>query len=81
MDLHLLEGEEMKKQMTPWFPSNIKPVRAGVYQTNYAGSTYTYFDGKRWSWSNPTLKSANKDRDTHGAYQQKEWRGFTEEQK
>jgi hypothetical protein len=71
----------MKNQMTDWFPEKVKPVRAGVYETAYCGKTYTYFDGKRWSWSQPTLSKARKDRDTRGAYQNKPWRGFTKEQK
>jgi hypothetical protein len=71
----------MSKQMTQWYPSNIKPVRPGVYETTYTGGSYCYFDGKRWGWANPTVRKANKDRDTRGAYQAKEWRGFTKEQK
>lgn len=71
----------MSKQKTDWFPANIKPVRAGVYETNYAGQSYAYFDGKRWGWANPTVAKARKDTRTHGAYQAKEWRGFNKEQK
>lgn len=71
----------MSKRMTDWFPEKIKPVRAGVYETAYCGKTYTYFDGKRWSWSQPSLREARKSRITNGAYQKKSWRGFTKEQK
>lgn len=71
----------MNNQMTDWFPENIKPVRAGVYETAYCGKTYTYFDGKRWGWSQPSLSKARKDLDTGGAFQKKSWRGFTKEQK
>lgn len=70
------------KKMTPWFPSNIKPVHQGVYRIrNWSDGNYAYFNGKRWGWANLTVKSAQRYKGIKGAAQDKEWRGFTEEQK
>ena len=43
-------------KLTPWFPGDVKPVRVGVYQRDYSGTTfschrsqYCYWNGKFWS--------------------------------
>ena len=75
----------MSKEMTPWFPPHIKPVRAGVYEVKYVfakitGKMYATWNGKKWS-----CFSDYKDDGWHkmfkGAQQNKRWRGFIEEQK
>lgn len=42
-------------KLTPWFESNQKPVRKGVYEvsvekpgSNMFDPAYSYFDGKNW---------------------------------
>ena len=83
----MLEGEEMKKQMTPWFPAKIKPVRAGVYETKWfcvdeCEHGFSYWNGSIWANSSTSPKSAYGHKNwTSGAVQSKKWRGFTEEQK
>lgn len=39
------------KKMTDWFPSSIKPIRAGVYEVftpNSSANTHSYYDKKGW---------------------------------
>lgn len=42
----------MKK--TPWFSGAQLPVRAGVYEVEYAGLEYQYFDGTNWHYGHTT---------------------------
>jgi len=37
-------------KLTPWFPANVKPVRAGVYEVESLNhfKLYRYWDGRRW---------------------------------
>jgi hypothetical protein len=76
----------MNKQMTPWFPSDIEPARAGVYEVKFLcfGRWYvafSYWDGYRWYNDRASPEDALGEPWTPGANQNKEWRGFTEEQK
>jgi hypothetical protein len=83
--------QHMSKQMTPWFPSSIKPVRAGVYEVytpNSLANKYAYFDKKGWRLCASSAESAAKEEDW--TYQLSDssmylpgskWRGFTEKQK
>lgn len=68
-----------KSDMTAWFDYEVKPVRPGVYEVGYFGDEFAYFDGARWGWSFATKREANRDRDTHGAAQNKVWRGLNKE--
>ncbi len=64
-------------KFTPWFPSEIKPVHKGVYQTlndNY----YAYWSGKFWGWTVHSVASAAACRTPRGANQLKTWRGLAE---
>lgn len=63
---------------TPWYPTDVKPVRPGVYEVDvrilgYA-SMYAYWDGAKWGWRQHTVVAADRNRDTHGASQNKKWR-------
>ena len=76
----------MTKQMTPWFPADVKPVRVGLYeiQTTTAWRPYyAYWSGKQWGLiaAHPTSARWKTIAFTDGAYQEKIWRGFTKEQK
>lgn len=35
-------------KLTPWFPANVKPVRAGVYEILMDCPWYRYWDGLNW---------------------------------
>ena len=75
----------MPKQMTLWFPADVKPARAGIYEilTISKQDYYAYWTGQQWGWGCTHLTIAGwKDHAfSDGAYQEKVWRGFTEEQK
>jgi len=78
-------------KITPWFPSNIKPVRAGVYEVstpNSPANKYAYFDKDGWRLCASSVKDAAKEEGWlgHNWYSsmglpQSMWRGFTKEQK
>jgi len=81
----------MSKRMTPWFPSKIKPARAGVYEVstpNSLANRYAYFDKKGWRLCASSVESAAKEEDWLGSnwgssmtLPRSMWRGFTKEQK
>jgi hypothetical protein len=67
----------MSKKMTTWFPSTIKPVHVGVYETSLNGyEGYSFWNGKRWCDTAQRPESATK----RGGFQNKKWRGFKEKQ-
>ena len=77
--------------MTPWFPSRIKPVRAGVYEVftpNSLANKYAYFDKDGWRLCASSLKEARHDADWLGSHwgssmtlPRSKWRGFIRRQK
>jgi len=75
------------KKMTKWFLEHIKPERVGVYEVQWWCFDcweygFSYWDGKEWTNSCETPKSAFLHKKwVNGATQEKKWRGFTEEQK
>jgi hypothetical protein len=81
----------MRKEMTPWFPSSIEPVRAGVYEVdtpNSIANKYAYFDKKGWRLCASDVLTARIQRkypDRFGSssmtLSRSMWRGFTKEQK
>jgi hypothetical protein len=80
----------MSKQMTPWFPSSIKPVRAGVYEVytpNSLANKYAYFDKDGWRLCSASVESARHEADWMGSHAgssmtlpRSKWRGFAKEQ-
>ena len=76
----------MTKQMTPWFPSGIKPVHVGVYQTKWYcvdewDHGFAYWNGHKWSNGAESVEGAYGHKSwINGAVQSKKWRGFTEKQ-
>ena len=80
----------MSKKMTPWFPSNIKPVRPGVYEVftpNSLANRYAYFDKKGWRLCAGSIEKAEAEEDwsceallSSMYLARSKWRGFTEEQ-
>jgi hypothetical protein len=81
----------MSKQMTPWFSSSIKPVRAGVYEVytpNSLANRYAYFDKKGWRLCASSVEDARPEIDWGGIYWESsmnlprsKWRGFIKKQK
>ena len=72
------------KQMTPWFPPHIKPVRKGVYEVKftpkglYESYFYAMWNGKRWSRV-ATYEEMKRFHSNFDALQNKYWRGFKEQ--
>lgn len=69
----------MSKQLTPWFPPKVKPVRKGVYIASVARSTfYRYWNGHRWYFGADTVSGAAKERRAWPARYQGAiaWRGL-----
>jgi hypothetical protein len=75
-------------KLTPWFPANVKPVRAGVYEVKEGRMWvwYRYWDGQFWYAGAPSPWSARnwllvpigvKD----AAGMALSWRGIAEEPK
>ena len=81
----------MSKKMTPWFPSSIKPVRAGVYEVftpNSRANRYAYFDKKGWRLCAGSVEDARGELNWDDIYWDSsmnlpcsKWRGFTRKQK
>ncbi len=78
----------MGQRLTPVFPPNIRPARAGVYKiatiqgapTKYPW--YAYWDGRLWGWCAPTPAGALLGRrDAHRANQNRCWQGLTQQAK
>ena len=92
-DAHTFNHQElrMSKRMTPWFPSKIKPVRAGVYKVstpNSLANKYAYFDKKGWRLCASSVEGAAGEEgwtyqlsDSSMYLPGSKWRGFTKEQK
>jgi hypothetical protein len=74
-------GKENKvSNYTEWFPSAVKPVRKGVYETgffNFSNRGFSYWNGSRWSNQRDWPMAAYKERNSiGGAVQYKVWRGL-----
>jgi hypothetical protein len=73
-------------KMTNWFPTHIKPVRVGVYITQFWNGVFweygfSYWNGKKWANSNGTPEIALLNKKwISGAVQDRKWLGFTEKQ-
>lgn len=68
----------MKNKLTPWFPTTIKPVHRGWYQTNFLGYAYTgysYWHGSYWSNERAALPTKYDPPVTDRGNQNKTWRG------
>ena len=68
---------------TPWFPANVKPVRAGVYQSKEPLLPwYRYWDGEYWHAGGPTPILAKSYAGVRFEETPPEpWRGIAEEPK
>jgi hypothetical protein len=77
-------------KMTNWFPSSIKPVRAGVYEVDTPNSIfnkYAYFDKKGWRLCAGDILTAKMEKNNPDTFiassmtlSSSKWRGFTEKQ-
>lgn len=72
-----------KKELTPWFPASVKPVRDGVYEAIHGGWEHGFarFENGFWQFLLATPELAEATPFSHGASQNKEWRGLAKEPK
>ncbi len=69
-------------KLTPWFPADVKPVRAGVYEIqDSAASWYRRWDGKNWYIGDATPERAAQEAVVLASYLRAPWRGLAEEPK
>ena len=67
---------EVDGELTDWYPSDVRPVREGIYQVRTDDEmdvVFAYFDGVHWV-----------DKDNHEFsyfFQNREWRGLAHEPK
>lgn len=94
MHTHLDEDAETKKKYenskrTAWFPSDINPVKIGIYEISdldYQSpkhSGYAYWDGSKWFDSKILLKDCidqERTKENEKSWGSYCWRGFLEEQ-
>jgi len=73
---------------TPWFPANVNPVRAGLYETERfcvsepaSGVHLAQWNGANWSYAHDCGFTLAGDRMTMCAWDGDQWRGLTEETK
>lgn len=71
---------------TPQYPPEIKPVRVGVYRTEFfdrwlerGRGGFSWWDGARWGFQCSTPERASERRYGHGAVQEKRWCGLAED--
>lgn len=67
-----------EKDMTPFFPADMKPERFGVYNTRCDwGSGYSLWNGFRWGSQYTYPENAEKYGEETAGHQEKEWRGLS----
>lgn len=69
----------MSKEMTPWFPGDVKPVRVGAYQTD--GETgdpecFQHWDGTTWGYLAFCAEEAAPSDGFPSQRQNSKWRGL-----
>jgi hypothetical protein len=64
-------------KLTPWFNEKVKPVRKGVYEIAAGrAQRYSYWNGKRWGFREPTVYTANLYRRSEAYGPIVRWRGL-----
>lgn len=75
----------MSEKLTPWFPGNVKPVRAGIYQqlSGFGKEIgYQRWDGKQWSvWCFSKEAAESTTSVAANFFQNDPWRGLAKEPK
>ena len=68
-----------EQKLTPWFPLEVKPVRRGVYETEFdTFRGFSRWTGKKWANQDPAAERARL-LPASGAVQDKRWRGLAED--
>jgi hypothetical protein len=75
------------KTLTDWYPADVKPVRAGVYETIAPNRPpgqlgwYSYWNGKVWGIAYGHRYLAWSVYAEPSKFQDRQWRGLTEQSK
>ena len=65
-----------EQKLTPWFPPAVKPVRRGVYETEFCGVPgFSRWTGEKWA-NQAGSPSRALEQHVAGAWQAKGWRGL-----
>ena len=74
-------------KLTRWYPGDVKPVRAGVYERSYGDNAnpginvgYAFFDGVDWFLRSRTKEDAITDKQK-SRHKQLPWRGLAQDPK
>lgn len=77
-----------QSNLTPVFPPNVTPARAGVYiacekkqPVELGFQLYALWDGENWGCTHSTIEAAARHPDFEFAKQEKYWCGLNEEPK
>lgn len=73
-----------ERELTDWFPADVKPVWHGVYETRspvfgFDVGWYSYWDGDKWGRAfahTGAIGQANEFRDYVSCCQDRPWRGL-----
>jgi len=72
----------MSANLTPWFPSKIKPEHEGVYETKQYDADsnigYQYWNGYTWRFYGYDVDDAFRCRGQKSGWQSPQWRGLAE---
>jgi hypothetical protein len=71
------------RELTDWFPADVKPVRIGVYETRdeLGALWFNYWTGDRWSWGvtpHGIQQGAWPKKTGCASCQYRKWRGLRE---
>jgi putative component of toxin-antitoxin plasmid stabilization module len=67
------------KDVTQWFPGDVKPVHVGVYERDYGyGLRFWYFDGSFWRFGGTTTVQACRAGHRIATEQSYPWRGLAD---
>jgi hypothetical protein len=72
-----IQIEGRHRPLTPWLPGSVRPAHPGVYQRNYPGGLYSYWDGRAWCVDAATPEGA-AEQDEASAHQDAPWRGLAD---
>ena len=66
-----------KPKLTDWFPTDIKPVNVGVYQTDTGNGEegFQYWNGVNWRFWGFNVNDAFRCRHDKSGFQKVKWRG------
>lgn len=75
----------MSQKLTRWFPADVKPVRAGVYQTRKGkelSDWFQFWSGTFWGVSQKSVFDAYAEKNNPSwGFTTVEWRGLAKPQK